>query len=169
MSMIGEYFRLTTAELERALEDPEWALDFIDETRDAEEESEPSPAEARHFSTYKTWDLLGFLLRRAGCPVDVVHGEEPLGQADDWGYGPPRYLPVERVRLGAEALDRTPYGQLIAHVDHQELMPTCTRKDGTALSPWTGPVTGTSGSRSSLVPPHAMGRPSSSGSTEDKP
>ncbi|MEV6012525.1 YfbM family protein [Streptomyces sp. NPDC051976] len=122
MSMIGEYFRLTTADLERALEDPDWALDFIDETRDAEEESEPSPAEARHFSTYKTWDLLGFLLRRSGCPVDVVHGEEPLGQADDWGYGPPRYLPVERVRLGAEALGRMPYDQLIAHVNHQELI-----------------------------------------------
>jgi hypothetical protein len=122
MSMIGEYFRVTASELERALRDPEWALDFIDETRDAEEESAPSLAEARHFSTYKTWDLLGFLLRRSDCPVDVVHGEEPLGEAEDWGYGPPCYLPVERVRLGAEALGRMSYDQLIANVDRQELV-----------------------------------------------
>lgn len=61
MSVIGEYFRLTTAELERALQDPEWALGFIDGTRDSEEESELSPAEARHFITYKTWVWLSML------------------------------------------------------------------------------------------------------------
>ncbi|WP_432065068.1 YfbM family protein [Streptomyces sp. C10-9-1] len=122
MSMIGEYFRLTSAELERAIADPDWVLDYIEEAQDAEEESEPAPAEARHFSTYKAWHLLGFLLERCGFPVNVVHGEELLGQAGDWGYGPPHYLPAERVQLGAEALGRLTYDQLLEGVDPQELM-----------------------------------------------
>jgi len=122
MSMIGEYFRVTAAELERAVQDPDWALDFIEETQDAHEEAEPPPAEARHFSTYKTWDLLGFLLRRSHFPVDVVYGEEPFAETEDWGYGPPRYLPADRVRLAADALRHTTYDQLIAGVDPQELI-----------------------------------------------
>jgi hypothetical protein len=52
--MIGEYFRVTASELERALHDPEWVLDFIEETRDTEDESKPSPAEARHGTSART-------------------------------------------------------------------------------------------------------------------
>ncbi|MGW2015602.1 YfbM family protein [Streptomyces sp. NPDC001927] len=122
MSMIGEYFRLTARELDRATEDPDWALDHIEEVQDAEAESEPSPAQARHFSTYKTWHLLSFLLERSEFPVDVIQGEAPLEKADDWGYGPPRYLTAERVRLGAEALNRLTYDQLLEGVDPQELI-----------------------------------------------
>ncbi|KIF69209.1 hypothetical protein HY68_12420 [Streptomyces sp. AcH 505] len=120
MSMIGEYFRVSATELRRAVHDPGWALDFIVETQDAEDQAKPAPA-PRHFSTYKTWDLLRFLLRRADFPIDVIHGEEPLAKADDWGYGPPRHLPVERVHLGATLLARTTYDHLIANVDPQEL------------------------------------------------
>ena len=47
MSMNGEYLRVTPAELDRALKDPEWALDLVDEIQDAHEESEPAPAGAR--------------------------------------------------------------------------------------------------------------------------
>jgi len=121
MSMIGEYFRVTPAELERAVEDPDRALDRIEETLDAEEESGPPPAEARHFSTYKAWHLLDFLLRRSGFPVDVIHGEEPLGEADDWGYGPPQYLPAPRVRLAADTLGTLTYDRLLDGVDPAEL------------------------------------------------
>lgn len=121
MSMIGEYLRVTTAELERAVQDPDWALDFAEEVQDAEEESEPAPAEARHFSTYKTWDLLRFLLARADFPVNVVHGEEPFAEDEDWGYGPPRYLRPERVRLAAQTLRITPYDQIISGVDPADL------------------------------------------------
>lgn len=121
MSMIGEYLRVTAAELDRAIQDPDWALDFVEEVQDAEEETEPAPADARHFSTYKTWDLLRFLLARAEFPVDVIHGEEPFAEDEDWGYGPPRYLRPERVRLAAEALRATSYDQLISGVDPAEL------------------------------------------------
>ncbi|MFK0280343.1 YfbM family protein [Streptomyces sp. NPDC090499] len=121
MSMIGEYLRVTAAELDRAIQDPDWALDFVEEVQDAEEESETAPAEARHFSTYKTWDMLRFLLARAEFPVNVIHGEEPFAEDEDWGYGPPRYLRPERVRLAAEALRATTYAQLISGVDPAEL------------------------------------------------
>lgn len=121
MSMIGEYLRVTAAELERAIQDPDWALDLVEEVQDAEEQSEPTPAEARHFSTYKTWDLLRFLLARAEFPVNVIHGEQPFAEDDDWGYGPPSYLRPERVRLAAQALRTTTYDQLISDVDPSEL------------------------------------------------
>ncbi|SEQ01255.1 YfbM family protein [Streptomyces radiopugnans] len=121
MSMIGEYLRVTAAELDRAVQDPDWALDFVEEVQDAEEESEPALAEARHFSTYKTWDLLRFLLARADFPVNVIHGEEPFAEDEGWGYGPPRYLRPERVRLAAQALRTTPYDQLISGVDPADL------------------------------------------------
>ncbi|WP_394814158.1 DUF1877 family protein [Streptomyces dubilierae] len=54
MSVIGEYLRVTAAELDRAIRDTDWALDFAEEVQDAEEETDPAPAKARHFSTYKT-------------------------------------------------------------------------------------------------------------------
>jgi hypothetical protein len=121
MSMIGEYLRVTAAELDRAIQDPDWALDFVEEVQDAEEESGPAPTEARHFSTYKTWDMLRFLLERAEFSVNVIHGEETFAEDEDWGYGPPRYLRPERVRLAGEALRATTYTQLISGVDPAEL------------------------------------------------
>ncbi|MFF0052166.1 YfbM family protein [Streptomyces sp. NPDC005498] len=122
MSMIGEYFRVTAAELERVIQDSDWALDYIEESRDVEEEAKLSPAEARHFSTYKAWHLLDFLLQRSGFPVSVIHGEEFLGEADDWGYGPPRYLPADRVRLAADELGCLTYDRLLDGVEPHELM-----------------------------------------------
>ncbi|MFD4507797.1 DUF1877 family protein [Streptomyces sp. NPDC058457] len=92
-----------------------------EEVQDAEEESEPAPAEARHFGTYKTWDMLRFLLARAEFPVNVIHGEDPFAEDRDWGYEPPRYLRPERVRLAAEALRATTCTQLINGVDPAEL------------------------------------------------
>ncbi|WP_222723542.1 YfbM family protein [Streptomyces sp. MS191] len=120
MSMNGEYLRVTPAELDRALKDPEWAWELVEEVQDAQEEGEPAPAEARHFTTHQTWHLLGFLLQRAAFPVDIVHGEEPL-TTDHWGYGPPQYLTPERVQLAADTLHRTTYGQLVRGVDPSEL------------------------------------------------
>ncbi|MET8475157.1 YfbM family protein [Streptomyces sp. NPDC006422] len=121
MSIIGEYLRVTTDELERVIQDPDWALDFVEEVRDAEEEKPPAPSEARHFSTYKAWDMLRFLMARADFPVDVIHGEEGFTDSADWGYGPPRYLRPERVRDAAQALRRTSYAQLLGDLAPAEL------------------------------------------------
>ncbi|MFI7274275.1 YfbM family protein [Streptomyces sp. NPDC049879] len=108
--MIGEYMRVTAAELDRAIGDPVWARTFVAEAQDA-----------RGFSTYKTWDLLRFLLARADFPVDVIHGEEPFAEDEDWGYGPPRHLRPERVRLAARSLRAIPYDRLLDGVDPAEL------------------------------------------------
>ncbi|MFG2096034.1 YfbM family protein [Streptomyces sp. NPDC048612] len=104
MSMIGEYARVTPAELDRALGDPEWALKLVCGRMEAEAATAPEPAAARCLDVDKVWDALGFLLRRRDFPVDIVHGEQAVPDADDWGYGPPRYLTPEQVRSAAEAL-----------------------------------------------------------------
>ncbi|MYT16238.1 protein of unknown function (DUF1877) [Streptomyces sp. SceaMP-e96] len=102
--MTGEYARVTPAELDRALGDPEWALKLVSGRMEAEAAQRPEPALARCLDIDKAWDALGFLLRRTSFPVDIVHGEEAVPDADDWGYGPPRYLTPEQVRGAAEAL-----------------------------------------------------------------
>ncbi|MEV8534670.1 YfbM family protein [Streptomyces sp. NPDC051211] len=121
MTMNGEYLRVTPAELDHALRDPDWAYGLAEEAMDATGEGDDTPADARHFTTHQTWALLDFLLRRSVFPVDIVNGEEPLAEADDWGYGPPRYLPPARVRLAADALRVISYDQLIRNVDPAEL------------------------------------------------
>jgi hypothetical protein len=120
MSMIGEYLRVTPTELDRALKDPEWALALAEQVQDEQDDAARAPEDAKHFSTYKTWHLLDFLLRRCGFPVDVVMGEIELG-GDDWGYEPPRFLAADRVRIAAEELSRLSYGDLIKGVDAAEL------------------------------------------------
>ncbi len=114
--MIGEYARVTVPELDRAISDPQWALDRVNELIEAEIGTESAGEDdtgcdavsaltpARCLDTDKAWDAIGFLLRRTGFPVDIVHGEHTLPGAEDWGYGPPRYLTAEQVRAAADAL-----------------------------------------------------------------
>lgn len=65
------YLRVTPAELDRALKDPEWARDLAEEIQDVQAEGEPAPAEARHFTTQaevypQIWDSPASLDGRAG-------------------------------------------------------------------------------------------------------
>jgi hypothetical protein len=120
MSMIGEYARLTPAELEHALDDPEWATEHVEDMMgDGSGPSDERPR--RCLDIDKAWDILDFLLRRIDFPVDIVHGEEEMPDADDWGYGPPRYLTPERVRTAATALLAMPFELLAQSVDGAEL------------------------------------------------
>ncbi|WP_338671911.1 YfbM family protein [Streptomyces sp. SCSIO 30461] len=124
MSMIGEYARVSPAELQRVIRDPEWALGFVNDLVEAELDGgdpDVKTGEARCLDTDKAWDALGFLLRRTGLPVDVVHGEDEIPGADDWGYGPPRYLTPERVKVAAAGLIRISGSELVAGVDPAEL------------------------------------------------
>jgi Domain of unknown function (DUF1877) len=121
MSMIGEYARVTPAELERAIGDPQWALEHVQEVAEAEWDEGPGASGARCLDVDKAWDAIGFLLRRTGFPVELVHGEEPIPGADDWGYTPPRYLTPQQVATAAAALARTSGAALIDGVAPKEL------------------------------------------------
>ncbi|WP_380282375.1 YfbM family protein [Kitasatospora purpeofusca] len=122
MSMIGRYLRLSAGELGRAAREPEWALEFVEELDEADG-GERACGWARLHETGKAWQALDFLLRRHGFPVDLVHGEEELPGAEDWGYGPPSLIAPDRVRLAAEALAALDPGRLtegVAAVDLAE-------------------------------------------------
>ncbi|QFZ72965.1 DUF1877 family protein [Streptomyces fagopyri] len=118
--MIGEYVRLTPAELDRAVRDPDWALEFIHELIEAGADETGGASQSRCLDIDKAWDTLGFLLRRIEFPVDIVHGEEEIPGAEDWGYGPPRYLPPERVHAAAAALGEVPTDALVRGVTEEE-------------------------------------------------
>ncbi|GLF95092.1 YfbM family protein [Streptomyces yaizuensis] len=121
MSMIGEYARLTPAELDRAVLDPDWGWEFVEEHLAASPGDSTPVAGGRLHSTGKSWHALEYLLKLRGVGVDVVHGEEEIPGAEDWGYGPPRTLGPERVRAAAGAMAAiTPEG-LIENIAPAEL------------------------------------------------
>ncbi|MER7282257.1 YfbM family protein [Dactylosporangium sp. NPDC000244] len=116
MSMIGNYLRITPPELDRARLDPDWAMEYADELEDAEIDEPDSPAgqlaKDRLHRTDKSWDALRWLLERAACPIDVVHGEDEFTE-DDWGYGPAFLLTPDRVAEASAFLSALPYDRLI--------------------------------------------------------
>ena len=121
MSMIGKYARLTPDELARAIREPRWGREFVRELIETEPDEDAEASAARCHDVDKVWDALDFLLRRIGFPVDIVHGEEEILGADDWGYGPPHCLPPERVRIAADALTATPHDSLVGGVTPADL------------------------------------------------
>ncbi|WP_438304047.1 YfbM family protein [Streptomyces sp. HUAS TT11] len=121
MSMIGEYARMTPAQLDRAISDPDWILEWLDELIETESEGRPELPDARTHDIDKAWHALHFLLRRIGFPVAVVRGEQEIPGVEDWGYGPPRYLTVERVRAAADAFATTPSAALTEGVSPTDL------------------------------------------------
>ncbi len=66
--MIGEYARLTAAEFERAVGDPDWAYRRVRELTEQERDEELPWDRARRFDTDKMWHALDYLLRRIGFP-----------------------------------------------------------------------------------------------------
>ncbi|NUS86700.1 MAG: YfbM family protein [Streptomyces sp.] len=122
MSMIGNYARLTPAELERVVRDPDWGRKFIGELAETEPDERSGASPARCFDTDKAWHALDFLLRRQAFPVDVVFGEEEIPGADGWGQGPPCYLTPGRVRAAAEAFAAMPAAALVSGVTPDDLV-----------------------------------------------
>jgi hypothetical protein len=124
--MIGEYLRITADELDRAVSDPDWALQFADDLTDALDLAQDAGdewdgadlalAKQRRFSTYKAWDAIRFLLARVDFPVNVVLGEGTFAEDTDWGYAPARYLSVERVQVAATALAGMTFDDLVRGV-----------------------------------------------------
>jgi hypothetical protein len=138
MSMIGEYARMTPAQLDHAVRDPKWAQEFVNELIEAELDERPEPSAARSHDIDKTWHALDFLLRRVDFPVPVVDGEHEIPGAGEWGYVPPRYLTPDRVRAAADAFAVTTSAVLTegvgpADLAAAEIYPTVVWERGESL------------------------------------
>jgi hypothetical protein len=114
--MNGQYVRVSMDELVRAIKDTDWAFTLVEEIQHSEEEADLPPAKARHLTTHKAWQAIAYLHERAGTPVNIVYGEEQFAEDEDWGYGPPRFLTVERVALAAQAMQAISFTTLTAGV-----------------------------------------------------
>ncbi len=139
--MIGEYVRFTSAELDRAIIDPQWArvradallgYDVEDETED-DEGGEPVRNAERAMDVHKYWHMLSYLLVKADAPIDVALGGTVFAEDEDWGYGPPRYFTPTQVDEIATYLRNTPYASLAAHFDADDM-----NANGIYLAPWDG-------------------------------
>jgi hypothetical protein len=121
MSMIAEYVRLRPqefTELQRLLLDgPEEAYEYVCDLQMGDEEEGVS---SRGTDTDKAWAGLQHLLAKAGMPVDIVAGGEPLSD-DMWGYDPPRLLTAADVAEASRFLDGTSFASLAEHYDPAEL------------------------------------------------
>lgn len=139
VGMIGEYARLTAAEFERAVGDPDWAYERVRELSEQEWDAGLPWDQARCYDTDKMWHALDFLLRRVGFPVDVVFGEEEIPGADDWSYGPPRCLTPDQVRTAAEAFAATPPpgSPRVSPRPTWQRRTSTRRSSGSAVSRWT--------------------------------
>ncbi|MFC8829224.1 YfbM family protein [Streptomyces sp. NPDC057137] len=118
--MNGEYLRVTVAELARAVDDPEWAFEYVMEVMETDGINDVAPSDARQLTTHKAFGAIAFLLERAGVPVDIVHGEQAL-TSEHWGYGPAKYLDADQVRLAADSLARLSFDDLVREVDSAQL------------------------------------------------
>ena len=137
MSMIGEYVRVTAAELDRVVQDPDWGLDFVEEVRDAEEESEglaDELAEAeedgvesafRASVTARPWEVAD---EDGEAEDDPVAFWDPDALLDGEALGEALELPLEDA-LG-EALDAAPALASWARTGRKysfAVVPTCLR------------------------------------------
>lgn len=114
--MIGNYLPITPQEWDRTRSDDEWVLEFAQGLADAEIDAPDSDrgtlAAEKLYRTDKAWDALRFLLlERAGCPVDVIQGEQDFTD-EDWGYGPAHLLSAEQVRTASTFLTATTFDAL---------------------------------------------------------
>src|SRR5262245_57371610 len=92
MGMIGGYWRMMPDDLERAIEDPQWGLDHLEEVSEGTYPALDVTETDRYMDVDKAWAGIAFLLNVAGgAPADIVGGGIPLSD-EDLGYGPVRYL-----------------------------------------------------------------------------
>jgi len=119
--MIAEHVRLRPhefTELQRLLLDgPEEAYEYA---CDLQMRGEDQGVSSRGMHTDKAWAGLQHLLAKAGMPVDIVGGGEPLSD-DMWGIDPPRLLTAADVAEASRFLDGTPFASLTEYYDPAEL------------------------------------------------
>jgi Domain of unknown function (DUF1877) len=122
MSMTTEYVRLRPhefTEFQRLLLDgPREAYEYACDLQMGDEDKGMSP---RGTHTDKAWAGLQHLLAKAGMPVDIIGGGEPLSD-DIWGIDPPRLLTAADVAKASRFLDGTSFASFAEHYDPAELI-----------------------------------------------
>jgi hypothetical protein len=115
--MIGEYARVTSGELGRVLDDPQWGQEFLDALSETAYSRQQEPGDGRVLDIDKAWNGIWYLLQEAGGgPVDIVGGGVPVSDIDR-GYGLVRYLTADDVRAGSAHLQVTTWESLASHYD----------------------------------------------------
>lgn len=119
MSMIGNYRRITPAELTMLRQNPEDIATFLFDDPGAQ------VAPERVLDIDKTWHAIHFLLTgdpwMGAAPLrNVVLGGTPLGD-EDLGSGPARFLLPEEVHDTAAALAAIPFSSLQERFDLDQL------------------------------------------------
>jgi len=117
VSIIGNFVRISPAELAHLRDDPMRVHSFVHGLVKAELTGPPvAPEHARSLCVDKCWDALGFLLDRVDFPVDLFRDGTDLGELDDGGTER-RCLSVEQVRLAAEWFTVVEFEDVIADFD----------------------------------------------------
>jgi hypothetical protein len=130
MSITWTYVRVTQAELDRAISDPSRVNDLLHEIAN-------NPALPRRVSTEKAWAAARGLLEQAGCPVDIMTGEERFagtwdglrmtagGETVRQHPGPdmrglPQYVTADRVVIAADWLTSVTFDELIYSIEAKD-------------------------------------------------
>lgn len=112
MSMIGNYRRVTAAELKAILEEPEKLDSFLYSEEDDDD---------RHLDIDKSWHAIHFLLNHDPWGGEYPYSSVVLGGSvvsdEDVGYGPARYLPPEEAQEAADALSLISPERLLKRFD----------------------------------------------------
>ncbi|GAA2188068.1 hypothetical protein GCM10009848_27660 [Micromonospora lupini] len=118
MELIGR--RLSVEELRAVLDDPATVSLLLFGDLDDEDAEMPDP----ELDLHKSWHALHYLLAGTAAEVDDPAAAAVLGGVDigeEGGYGPPRLLDVETVRVVAAALDMLDVDTLRARFDPDAL------------------------------------------------
>ena len=124
------YFRLSEAELERALADPDWARARLAELRTLERWDD-RPEDARVLGIDKSWVEIDLIMAGLGMSRNMLNGFHFLYPRDrprneDWEHfgedeqramSPPTYRPPDQVRVLAAGLNQRPFGELFDAFD----------------------------------------------------
>lgn len=114
--MIGAYARVTPAELDQALLDPQRAAELVENLAETTYPGQDSAATDRCIDIDKAWHGTWFLLNAVGAPVDIVEGGAPLSD-ENLGYGPARYPNPSEVEEAAAYLTAVRWEDLAGHFD----------------------------------------------------
>jgi hypothetical protein len=103
MGMYMSFTRVTSEELEKAVADPKWAHERVEQDRTDDLDGDLD----------KAWDGIQFLLDRAGLGIELqMGGSEFIGEGADLGG-----WTVDDVKDAARHLRATPFEELARHFD----------------------------------------------------